>query len=165
MSRPRLGVSLSRAHRAFMAVLEVQLKALRLYSSVRPAMGPVLFALLEEDNLTLSELGSRARLAPSTVTELVKKMTGLGLVRRKRDAQDARASRLQLTRKARGLQLPLEELDRRLDRIFAAELSKQEVATLIRLLERLRSALSEEAQGVGDELERDNVKSRAPGRG
>ena len=146
MSHPRLGVSLSRAHHAFMAALDAQLQACGLAGSVRPGTGPVLFELLDEDDLTLSEVSARARLAQSTVTEIVAKMAAAGLLRRRPDARDGRASRLRLTPKARALRARLKELDRRLDLAFAVELSAREVATLIRLLERLRSALTARPQ-------------------
>jgi DNA-binding MarR family transcriptional regulator len=105
-------------------------------------MGPVLFELLEEDDLTLSELSVRARIAPSTLSEITAKMEAAGLLRRRRDARDGRVSRVRLTQKARVLRPRLRELDQRLDLAYATELSAGEIATLIRLLERLRSALT-----------------------
>jgi hypothetical protein len=83
MSCPRLGVTLSRAHHAFMGVLDAQLRACGLAPSVRPGMGHVLFELLEEDDLRLSELSDRARVAQSTVTEITAKMEAAGLLRRR----------------------------------------------------------------------------------
>ena len=144
MSRHRLGVSLSRAHHAFMAVLDAELRACGLAGSVRAGMGPVVFELLEEDDLTLTELSARARLAQSTVTEITTKMAAAGLLRRRPDPRDGRASLVRLTPKARALRSKLRELDRRLNQAFAVELSARELATLIRLLERLRSALTSE---------------------
>ena len=142
MSRPGLGVTLARAYHAFMAVLDEQLRACGLAGSVRPGMGLILFDLLEEDDLRLSELSKRARVAQSTVTELTAKMEAAGLLRRRPDPHDGRASRVRLTRKARALRPRLTELGRRLDQVYAAELSPREIATLVRLLERLRSALA-----------------------
>jgi DNA-binding MarR family transcriptional regulator len=126
-----------------MAALDEQLKACGLAPPVRPGMGPVLFELLEQDDLTLSELSARARLAPSTITEITAKMVAAGLVRRRPDVQDGRASRLRLTPKARALRSRLSDLDRRLERVLAAELSAGEVTLLAGLLDRLRSALTE----------------------
>jgi DNA-binding MarR family transcriptional regulator len=104
-------------------------------------MGHVLFELLAEDDLRMSELSERARLAQSTVTEIVTKMEAAGLLRRRRDPHDRRASRVRLTRKARALAPRLDELGRRLHGVFTSELSEREITTLVRLLERLRSAL------------------------
>jgi DNA-binding MarR family transcriptional regulator len=144
MSCPRLGVTLSRAHHAFMGVLDAQLRACGLAPSVRPGMGHVLFELLEEDDLRLSELSDRARVAQSTVTEITAKMEAAGLLRRRPDSHDGRAFRVRLTRRGRALRPRLKELDRRLDQVYAAELSAREIAALMRLLERLRSALTAE---------------------
>ena len=142
MSRPSLGVTLARAYHAFMAVLDAELRACGLAGSVRPGMGLVLYELLEEDDLRLSELSNRARVAQSTVTEVTAKMEAAGLLRRRPDPRDGRASRVRLTRKARALRPRLTELGRRLDQVYAAKLSAREIATLMRLLERLRSALA-----------------------
>jgi DNA-binding MarR family transcriptional regulator len=97
-------------------------------------MGHVLFELLAEDDLRLSVLSDRARLAQSTVTEIVAKMEAGGLLRRRPDPEDGRAFRVRLTRKARALRPRLTELGRRLNEVYAAELSEREIATLIRLV-------------------------------
>jgi DNA-binding MarR family transcriptional regulator len=124
-----------------MAVLDAQLRACGLSHAIRPGMGHVLFELLAEDDLRLGELSQRARLAQSTVTEIVAKMEAAGLLRRRPDPEDGRASRVRLTRKARALTPRLGELGQRLHEVFTSELSEREIATLIRLLERLRTAL------------------------
>lgn len=140
----RLGVTLSRAHHSFMAFLDAELDACGLAPMVRPGMGHVLYQLIAEDDLTLTELSVRARVAQSTITGVVKQMEKVGLAERRPHERDGRAARVRLTAKARALRPRLEDLDRRCDRAYAAALSAREVVALTRLLDRLRAALTRE---------------------
>lgn len=142
-ARARLGVSLSRAHHAFMAFLDRELATLGLGEAVRPGMGHVLFELMSEDDVTLKDLSKRARLAQSTITGIAAKMQAAGLVERRPHETDRRASRLRLTDKARALRPRLDDLDRRCNQAYATALSAGEVTMLVDLLERLRTAFVE----------------------
>ncbi|MGE5405895.1 MAG: MarR family winged helix-turn-helix transcriptional regulator [Candidatus Saccharibacteria bacterium] len=63
----------------------------------------VLFCLLEDDGITLKEIGNRAQIDSSSMTVLVDKLENEGLVERKLDPQDRRAIRVFLTDKGRDL--------------------------------------------------------------
>lgn len=151
-----LGVCLSRAHHAFVAFLDGQLERCGLAGDLRPGMGHALYQLLRKDDLTLTEISNRARLAQSTMTDVVAQMESSGLVERRRDERDRRAYRVRLTAKARALRPRLEELDRRLGRAYAAQLSASDLATLKQLLNRLLAAISVQAPaGIESTPDRD----------
>jgi DNA-binding MarR family transcriptional regulator len=57
----------------------------------------VLLVLWEEDNLTVSGIGARLFLDSGTLTPLLKRLEGLGVVVRHRDADDERVVRISLT--------------------------------------------------------------------
>ncbi len=57
----------------------------------------VLFCLLEDDGITLKEIGNRTLIDSSSMTVLVDKLEKEGLVERKLDAQDRRAIRVFIT--------------------------------------------------------------------
>jgi DNA-binding MarR family transcriptional regulator len=61
----------------------------------------VLAALYEQDDQTVSSLGDKLFLDSSTLTPLLKRMEGAGLLTRKRDPDDERQVRIRLTRRGR----------------------------------------------------------------
>ena len=64
----------------------------------------VFVALWERDDITVGALGQRLFLDSGTITPLLKRLEARGLVRRKRDADDERQVRIQLTPDGRALQ-------------------------------------------------------------
>ena len=63
----------------------------------------VMVALWESDGQRVGELGEKLFLESSTLTPLLKRLEGLGLVERRRDAADERVVRISLTEKGRDL--------------------------------------------------------------
>jgi DNA-binding MarR family transcriptional regulator len=70
----------------------------------------VLHALWENDGMSISDLGEKAQLEKSTMTSLIDRMEGAGLLRREDHPTDRRAYRICLT--ARG-----KELEKKLDQV------------------------------------------------
>lgn len=62
-----------------------------------------LLSLWEKDNVTVKELGERLFLDSGTLTPLLKKMEGQGLVTRTRGGKDERTVYIQLTDHGRGM--------------------------------------------------------------
>jgi DNA-binding MarR family transcriptional regulator len=73
------------------------------FADVRASWGSVLMPLFEQDGLRVGEIGARARLSKQSMTRLVAQCEAAGLVRRRRDADDGRAFRVELTRRGRRL--------------------------------------------------------------
>jgi DNA-binding MarR family transcriptional regulator len=63
----------------------------------------VMLVLWEKDGPTVSELGARLELDSGTLTPLLKRMESAGLVTRRRDDDDERVVRVELTAKGRAL--------------------------------------------------------------
>jgi DNA-binding MarR family transcriptional regulator len=86
------------------------------YPDVRPSYGSILVPLFEEDGLRMGELAARARLSKQTMTTMVRLLERDGLVERRADPSDGRASLVFLTERARGFRpaaaATLTELDR-----------------------------------------------------
>jgi DNA-binding MarR family transcriptional regulator len=70
---------------------------------VTMAQSFILFALLEKDGCTLTEIGTRAQIDNSSLTTMVDKLEKEGLVERRLFAQDRRVVTLFLTEKGREL--------------------------------------------------------------
>ena len=100
------------------------------HGDVRPSFGSVLVPLFEEDDLRMSELAWRARMAKQTMTTMVRVVEQAGLVQRVRDAEDARAIRVRLTEQGRRLQPVAERELQRLEARITAQLGERRMAAL-----------------------------------
>jgi len=128
-TRTDIGYLLAKASQHWNVLLA---EAFRLqgYGEVRPSYGSVLVPLFEEDGLRMSELAARARLAKQTMTTMVRLVERAGLVQRRADPGDGRATRVELT--AQG---------RRFQPVAARELAKLEARITARLGESRTAAL------------------------
>ena len=113
-SRANLGFLLAKASQRWNELLDAQFSE-RGFGEVRPAYGSILLPLFEEDGLRIGELGRRARLAKQTMTTMVRLLERDGLVVSRRDPEDARATRVYLSARARRFRPVAEEVLARLD--------------------------------------------------
>ena len=113
-SRANLGFLLAKASQRWNELLYAQFSE-RGFGEVRPAYGSILLPLFEEDGLRIGELGRRARLAKQTMTTMVRLLERDGLVVSRPDLEDARATRVYLTARARRFRPVAEEVLARLD--------------------------------------------------
>jgi MarR family transcriptional regulator, organic hydroperoxide resistance regulator len=80
------------------------------FPEVRPAYGSLLIPLYEEDGLRQGELARRTRLSKQTMTTMARALERAGLVERRADPTDARATRMYLTTRAREFRPIAEEV-------------------------------------------------------
>jgi DNA-binding MarR family transcriptional regulator len=107
------------------------------YPEVRASYGSVLIPLLGEDGLRMGEIARRARLSKQTITTMVRLCERDGLVERRPDPDDRRATCVHLTAKARRFQPAAERVLARLERDATSALGERRLAELRRSLERL----------------------------
>jgi DNA-binding MarR family transcriptional regulator len=107
------------------------------YPEVRASYGSVLIPLLEEDGLRMGEIARRARLSKQTITTMVRLCERDGLVERRPDPGDGRATRVHLTAKARHFQPAAERVLARLERDARRSLGEPRLADLRRSLKEL----------------------------
>src|SRR5918992_421904 len=74
------------------------------YGEVRPAYGSILLPLYEEDGLRMGQIAHRARLSKQTMTTMVRLAERDGLVERRPDPGDGRATLVRLSAKGRRFQ-------------------------------------------------------------
>jgi DNA-binding MarR family transcriptional regulator len=70
-------------------------------TDMRPAHGNAMEMLAIEDGLRLTDIASRAGMAPQSMGEVVDDLVAKGYVERREDPDDRRAKRIYLTRKGR----------------------------------------------------------------
>ena len=128
-TRIDIGYLLAKASQRWNELLGESFRA-RGYGEVRPSYGSVLVPLFEEDGLRMTELAARARLAKQTMTTMVRVVERAGLVERRPDPKDARATRVYLTMRGRELQpIATRELAR-LERQITTRLGDRRAAAL-----------------------------------
>ena len=135
-TREDLGFLLAKASQRWNEVL-AEAFATAGFADVRPAYGSVLIPLFEEDGLRMSDLARRARLSKQTMTDLVRRLERDGLVERRPDPADARASLITLSVRSRAFRPVAEDILRRLDVEARRELGAERVAELRAALARL----------------------------
>jgi DNA-binding MarR family transcriptional regulator len=106
------------------------------YEDVRPSYGSVLLPLFEEDGLRMGELARRARLSKQAMTELVPRLERDGLVERRTDPSDGRASLIFLTARSRAFEPVAAAVLGELDDLVRSRLDPERV-------EELKAALRE----------------------
>ena len=115
VTRENLGFRLAKASQRWNELLYHRFVAAG-YPDVRPSYGSILVPLFEEDGLRMGELAARARLSKQTMTTMVRLLERDGLVERRGDPNDGRASLVFVTERARGFRpaaaATLAELDR-----------------------------------------------------
>src|SRR5215218_4061328 len=104
------------------------------YGDVRPSYGSVLLPLFEEDGLRMGELAQRARLSKQTMTDMIRRLDRDGLVERRPDPSDARASLIFLTDRSHRFEPVAAATLSDLDRLVRRRLSTQRLAELKRSL-------------------------------
>lgn len=109
---------------------------------IRVGQDMVLLRLWQEDGLTPSELASRLKVEPGTVSKVLSRMEKVDLVTRRRDPEDARSFKVYLTERARALREPVESRWQGVEDRMVEKLSPEERVVLHRLLSRIRDDLS-----------------------
>jgi DNA-binding MarR family transcriptional regulator len=101
----------------------------------------VLAVLWQYDGLAQNVMADLIGSDRPTLTAMLKLMTAQGLVRRDRNAADNRYQRVYLTPEGRRLRGKLPALAARVNEAAAADLSPEDLATLMSLLNRIRATL------------------------
>jgi DNA-binding MarR family transcriptional regulator len=107
------------------------------FPEVKASYGSVLIPLLEDDGLRMGEIARRARLSKQTITTMVRLCERDGLVERRPDSDDRRATRIHLTPKARRFEPAAERVLAGLERDTRRSLGERRLADLRRSLKEL----------------------------
>ncbi len=104
---------------------------------IQPGMGPILYALYEGDDCSIRQIGQRVALAPSTLTNTLKRMEKQGLVQMAKDPGDGRAVRVHLTPQARKIEPDMHKMREEVRSVLHGDLSDQQLADGFNLLQNL----------------------------
>jgi len=100
----------------------------------------VLLVLWRGDNVTVKEIGQHLYLDSGTLTPLLKRLEGAGIVRRTRDTHDERQVRVSLTQQGHDLKAPALKVWNEV--VCATGLETEKFRTLLDQLNALRESLN-----------------------
>jgi DNA-binding MarR family transcriptional regulator len=101
----------------------------------------VLIELWQDDGLRGGELAVRLGVEPPTITKMLRRLEGCGLVERRPDPTDARSFRVHLTERGRALEGPVARCWSQTEETALAGLGAGERRTFRKLLSRVRNNL------------------------
>jgi DNA-binding MarR family transcriptional regulator len=132
-TRDNLGYLLAKASQRWNELIYERFAAAG-FPEVRAAYGSVLLPLYEDDGLRMSEIARRARLSKQTLTTMVRLAERDGLVERRVDPDDRRATRVYLSDRARAFRPVAEQVLSELDEQARSLLGDRRLAGLHRAL-------------------------------
>jgi DNA-binding MarR family transcriptional regulator len=132
-TRDNLGFLLAKASQRWNELLQ-EAFAREGFPEVRASYGSVLLPLFEEDGLRIGEVASRARLSKQTMTTMVRLAERDGLVERRPDPDDGRATRVHLTNRGQRFKPVAERVLAGLDEMAREALGDRRVSAAARAL-------------------------------
>lgn len=110
------------------------------------AQGRILYVLWDENDLPIVELSKRTGLAKTTLTSMLDRMEQQGHIARNFDRQDRRQIRITLTEKAMALNTAYKNVSDRMNAIFYAGFSDEDIESFEAALRRVLKNLTEREQ-------------------
>lgn len=133
-----IGFQILQVHKAHRLHAEAALNKL----GVHTGQEMFLLQLWIEDGIPQSQLAACMKVEPPTATKMLQRMERTELIERRPDPEDARISRVYLTKRGRALEQPVLEIWKQLEAQTIASLSPTEQALLRRLLMQVSANLS-----------------------
>ncbi|MBU1209575.1 MAG: MarR family transcriptional regulator [Proteobacteria bacterium] len=132
----QVGFLLSRATWAMNNFVNRMLRESEL-TDISVAYFAVLHALWENDGMSISDLGEKAQLEKSTMTSLIDRMEGAGLLRREDHPTDRRAYRICLTARGKEMEKKLDQVVNRAYRHLTKGIAEKDLQKAIEICKQL----------------------------
>lgn len=107
------------------------------------AQGRILYVLWQSDNIPIVELARKTGLAKTTLTSMLDRMENAGLVTRVFDKSDRRQIRITITENARALSDEYEKVSMKMNEIYYAGFTDEEIIAFENTLQRVLDNLNE----------------------
>lgn len=99
-----------------------------------PSHGKILYALFNNNSLSMNELSEKIQKTPQTVTTLVKKLEDMGYIKTHKLCSDRRTTVVELTEQGKDLKPIFDSISEKLYVEQYRGLNSEEIAELVRLL-------------------------------
>jgi len=110
---------------------------------INPAQGRIMFALWQNDGISINELAKKTRLKKSTLTSMLDRLERMGYIRRQRSKKDRRKILIKRTEKDRAMEKKYVEVSEEMTRLFYKGFSKSQIDRFEKDLERILNNLTE----------------------
>ena len=112
------------------------------------SQGHILYVLWKNEGIPIVELAQKTGLAKNTLTAMLCRMEGNGLIYREISASDRRQSLISLTAQARALERRYNEVSQQMNRLFFEGFEEVEIKELEQYLDRIVSNLERAEQAL-----------------
>ena len=126
LHRDDLGFLLAKASQRWNELLADRFAAAG-YADVRPSYGSILVPLYEEDGRRMGDIARAARLSKQTLTTMVRLLERDGLVERRPDPADGRATRVHLAARGQAFRPVAEQALAEVEQLARAALAPESV--------------------------------------
>jgi DNA-binding MarR family transcriptional regulator len=110
---------------------------------INSAQGRIMFALWQQDNISINELAKKTQLKKSTLTSMLDRLEGMGYLKRERSKKDRRIILIKRTNKDKNLEKKYVELSQEHTIIFYKGFTESQVDDFEMNLERILNNLTE----------------------
>ncbi|TKJ27535.1 MAG: MarR family transcriptional regulator [Promethearchaeota archaeon Loki_b31] len=93
---------------------------------LNPGQGRILFALWQNDNISIRELSLKTQLTKSTLTTMLDRLENAGFLNRKK-GKDRRIIKVKLSEKSKNLQKKYIEVSKKMTEVFYGTLTEEEI--------------------------------------
>jgi len=109
---------------------------------INSAQGRIMFALWQQDNISINELAKKTQLKKSTLTSMLDRLENMGYISRRRSEQDRRVILIKRTRKDRDLENKYVELSQEHTKFFYKGFSEGQINRFEKDLEQILDNLT-----------------------
>ncbi len=93
---------------------------------LNPGQGRILFALWQNDNISIRELSLKTQLTKSTLTTMLDRLENAGFLNRKK-GKDRRIVKAKLSEKSKNLQKKYGDVSKKMTEVFYGTLTEEEI--------------------------------------
>ncbi len=107
------------------------------------AQGRILYVLWQEDGVPIKTVSDTCGLALTSLTTMLERMEGQGLIRREPDSRDRRKTLLYLTEKAKALRSDYDAVSEQMGALYYRDFTEAEIRQFEEYLQRIQRNLEE----------------------
>jgi len=116
---------------------------------ISSAQGRIMFALWQQDGVSINELAKKTQLKNSTLTSMLDRLEKMGYIRRQRSKKDRRKILLERTNKDKNLESEYVRLSQEHTKLFYHGFSEDQIDRFEKDLERILNNLMEHESSAG----------------
>ena len=110
---------------------------------INNAQGRIMFALWQEDGISINELAKKTQLGKSTLTSMLDRLEKMGYVKRERSKKDRRKILIRRTKKDKALEGKYVEVSQQMTKLYYKGFTKNEIGRFENDLTRILNNLTD----------------------